>query len=206
MSTPKICSVDGCDRSALREDHGNRGMCSKHYARWRSHSPDRPRCTRPDCDRPVYGRGLCHAHYEAYRRAAVADGTFKPADPRDRWKRAVTYRTIHSRLTRTRGPASQHPCARCGAPANEWAYRHDDPAEVLDENGYAYSLDIEHYAPMCYRCHGTLDGRRADAVCRNGHPRSEFARYRSTTGQIWCIACSRERDRRRYERKQARAA
>lgn len=48
--------------------------------------------------------------------------------------------------------------------AEEWAYDHDDPKEYI---GYVrgkatpYSLDQEHYIPLCRRCHKEFDEGRS---------------------------------------------
>ena len=45
---PKQCGVEGCDRVA----NGARGMCKKHYTRWRKHGD--PGFTLNDCSE-IYG-------------------------------------------------------------------------------------------------------------------------------------------------------
>lgn len=195
------CSIEGCGRSSLKKDHGSRGMCSMHYARWRKHSPDRPRCASDGCDKPATGRGMCHKHYAAFWRTSTREGTFAPADSRDRWADGVAYRTAHQRVAALRGPAAGHKCIQCGDPARQWAYQHNDPNQLRHANGYPYSLLPECYEPMCYPCHAVLDGRKTVTNCPNGHPWAEFARHRRTTGERWCLGCSRDReDRKRKAR------
>lgn len=85
-----------------------------------------------------------------------------------------TYRSAHSRLTRTRGKASAHLCVDCGGPAHEWSYNHDDPEEFVTHktrNGkhgerivtVHYSADPDHYSPRCRRCHIIHDQARQEA-------------------------------------------
>ena len=66
------CSVDGCGVSR----NLTRGMCSKHYQRWRNHGDtDALRvaslagveCSVDGCDRAARSKGLCNRHYEAAR-------------------------------------------------------------------------------------------------------------------------------------------
>lgn len=70
------CQVDECDSAVLA-----RGMCNKHYLRFRKYgdtSVSRPSpkrvavCTKDDCNRPMSAKGLCETHYNAAWRAIVA--------------------------------------------------------------------------------------------------------------------------------------
>lgn len=68
MATPRICSVDDCDKPAKA-----RGLCDMHYARWSRHGHlDRVRkrniCSIEGCGAPAYGRGWCSAHYQRWAR------------------------------------------------------------------------------------------------------------------------------------------
>src|SRR5688500_7333097 len=77
-------------------------------------------CTIESCDRPIFVEwsGLCYVHHGRLWRTGSTDGP--DVRPR-RWKRrGVTYEGAQSRLRRTRGPASAHPCAQCDAPASQW--------------------------------------------------------------------------------------
>jgi hypothetical protein len=70
------------------------------------------------------------------------------------------YVTVHLRLARLRGPASARSCESCGQPAQQWAYDHQDPAELVEyRNGrlMPYSTDVEHYRPLCTTCHVAAD-------------------------------------------------
>lgn len=60
-----------------------------------------------------------------------------------------SYKTVHWRLSRERGPASAHDCEDCGRPAEEWAF--DEPT--------GHSDDLSRYAPLCCSCHARRDGR-----------------------------------------------
>lgn len=69
----------------------------------------------------------------------------------------IAYTTAHQRVWRLRGAAAAHACVDCGGTADQWAYDHDDPSELLDERGRPYSLDPAHYAPRCLSCHRKHD-------------------------------------------------
>jgi rubredoxin len=74
--------------------------------------------------------------------------------------RVPGYRAAHTRVQAARGHATAYRCEGCGGPAVDWAYRHDDPAELVDVvNGKPrhYSLDSDRYAPLCRPCHRRLD-------------------------------------------------
>ena len=75
-----------------------------------------------------------------------------------------TYSTVHSRLNRNRGKASEHTCP-CGRPAKEWSYDHLDPDEIVSVATRSpmatwtarYSADLTHYVALCESCHTQLD-------------------------------------------------
>jgi hypothetical protein len=74
----------------------------------------------------------------------------------------VGYAGAHFRVVRLRGDAHEHACAHCGGPATQWAYDHADPDEQVavqyrGRGDYPYSLDVEHYLPLCVRCHRLFD-------------------------------------------------
>jgi hypothetical protein len=72
------------------------------------------------------------------------------------WKAdGLTYSGAHMRVRAVRGQASTHTCG-CGAPAMQWAYRHDDPNELHSDTG-AYSADPRHYDALCVPCHKRAD-------------------------------------------------
>lgn len=64
----KPCSVSDCSGAAIK-----RGMCSKHYQRWRKHgdplhvvTPERAPCS--ECGEPAQARSLCPKHYQRWLR------------------------------------------------------------------------------------------------------------------------------------------
>lgn len=70
------------------------------------------------------------------------------------------YVTAHRWIWDTKGKASEHECVQCGAEGQDWAYDGEDPMEVVAQfthKGLAYSLNPDHYQPMCKPCHGAFD-------------------------------------------------
>ena len=78
----------------------------------------------------------------------------------------VTYDGAHNRVKGERGSASDYPCALCGGPAEQWAYRHSDPDQKVGTSGKGkgkgstYSPDPSHYWAACRSCHGRWDSAR----------------------------------------------
>jgi hypothetical protein len=69
-----------------------------------------------------------------------------------------SYTQSHIRVHRLRGRAVEHQCQHCDRQAAEWAYDHADPDALTSAKGQAYSLDPEHYLPLCRSCHRKFDG------------------------------------------------
>lgn len=73
----------------------------------------------------------------------------------------VGYGQAHERVKRIRGLASSHKCLHCEKKrAEEWAYDHEDPDERREEGKRdkgRYSLDPNHYIPLCSPCHTRFD-------------------------------------------------
>lgn len=72
-----------------------------------------------------------------------------------------TYKSMHKRLRRERGPASNYACAECGRQASHWSYIGGDPNELHGMNREwrcAYSADPAYYVPRYVSCHFRLDG------------------------------------------------
>jgi hypothetical protein len=57
-----------------------------------------------------------------------------------------TVLTMHRRLHRNFGKASDHACVDCGAPAKDWSLE-----------GEIYTDNIEDYRPRCRSCHVKYD-------------------------------------------------
>jgi rubredoxin len=68
------------------------------------------------------------------------------------------YQFAHYKVYRLRGRARNYPCQYCGRQAHHWAYDHADPDERQDpRRGGPYSLNPDHYLPLCGSCHKHLD-------------------------------------------------
>lgn len=105
-----------------------------------------------------------------------------------------SYHQIHQRLKRERGRAAERDCAHCGDQAAHWAYDRKDPDEI---KGIAYgrrvtwSLDRNHYIPLCGPCHRELD-RRPGTHCIHGHELTPDNTYTRPNGRPLCRTCKRE--------------
>ncbi len=70
MATPRICSVDGCDKP-----HYAKGYCALHWRRCHIHGDphtvkiqEAGRCTIPGCAERNWARGLCNKHYQRLKK------------------------------------------------------------------------------------------------------------------------------------------
>lgn len=169
-----MCAIDGCKLRAAA-----RGMCKTHWRRWRKHGdplvvlakmhPRKypPVCAVDECDKPHHAHGYCSRHSSAYMNhgdplvvVGVTNHIGRPP------KGGVTgYAGTHRNVKRLRGPASDHTCIECGEQAQEWAYMGGGgdwelttrPDLRREHPGLKYSLDPDHYEPMCKRCHRRKD-------------------------------------------------
>lgn len=84
----------------------------------------------------------------------------------------TTYSGAHANVVMFRGKAQNYLC-KCGEPARDWAYGHDEPCpnELINQLGQQFSLDPKRYRPMCRRCHRLFDGAYKTHCPRN-HPYS----------------------------------
>jgi hypothetical protein len=122
--------------------------------------PDNPRWKggRPKCP----GCGGPKAYY-----AATCLACRQYAGSRNsNWRgSAVGYGAAHERVKQLRGLASSYQCVHCAAPAEGWAYDHADPNERRESgkrDAGPYSLDPEHYIPLCSGCHTRFDFPRKE--------------------------------------------
>lgn len=165
---PDVCKMQGCENRPV-----GRQMCAKHYERWRQHghplghSPTRvvdhpDTCEVDGCGLAYYASGMCCAHYNRVR----AHGDPKPERPIGpaRQEEHASYRgdnagyiTVHWRMRKANGPASNKRCQHCDSTASDWAYDHGDPDEKLSAEGLQYSTKQNHYIPLCRSCHINFD-------------------------------------------------
>ena len=80
----------------------------------------------------------------------------------------LTYEIVHQRVRRELGNPEEYACAHCLKAAKEWAYDHLDPEERRNTRGRddgPFSVDFNHYMPLCVKCHRIFDnGRRAQRL------------------------------------------
>lgn len=161
--TAARCSVDGCDRPFRC-----RGLCKLHYDRLlrtgtttRQAFPDT--CTIESCEKPHRARGYCATHWKRWSShgdpmVVMPNPASLPGEQSPYWGgNDVTYGHVHRRLRRAKGSATDRLCAHCGGAAAEWAYDHLDPDERRSADALPYSPKMEHYRPLCRKCHWRED-------------------------------------------------
>lgn len=159
----RTCSVGGCKRK-----HCGQGYCEGHLRRFLRHGDPGPAefeprqpgavCKIEGCESTTKGgHGWCNAHYIRWSKTG---DPLTPLPEKVHWWTGdqATYNAIHFRLKNERGPARENPCLRCGKPAQEWAYDHADPDERVSPKMQPFSLNLNHYQPLCRSCHRKLDG------------------------------------------------
>ena len=60
LGRDKTCVVSGC--TALVGKKGARGMCQRHYNKWRRQNGTSGKCSVDGCDNMALGKGLCDKH------------------------------------------------------------------------------------------------------------------------------------------------
>lgn len=94
----------------------------------------------PDCN--------CARHYSTpigekhYRWASP------PTEYARRWVYTDFYTTVHARISRYRGKASEYECVDCSKQAIDWSWIHDTD-----------HVNIYNYEPRCRKCHGRYDAK-----------------------------------------------
>lgn len=158
--THSTCSIEQCDRPA-----NARGWCKSHYMRWYTHGvvDDTPvrewdssrTCSVDGCGARYEASGFCAPHRK--RVDKYGDPGAPEIMPRSVGDDAG-YTTIHARVKSAYGPARGYNCVACSQPAAEWAFDNRDPEFRTDsQTGCKFSLKIEHYQPMCAKCHRRFD-------------------------------------------------
>lgn len=153
----RLCSIAGCDRV-----HDSRGLCKYHYKHLRRSEGVGRFCIVEDCDRPHEAQGLCNLHYGRFRDTGSVELILRLGELSPKWQGSdIKYEAAHRRLEAARGSVSDYLCIYCACPAQQWSYDHADPNELIDPRGRPYSPDINHYEPMCRKCHRHEDVRAA---------------------------------------------
>lgn len=126
----------------------------------------RKACSVSGCSKPARARGrYCDGHLKRIR----ATGSPGPATTRVMNGDESGYDAAHARVKRKRGKASEHACVGCCGQAQDWALIHGSPGikpASIRPSGRRqgpYSLDPDHYQPMCKACHKRYD-MRAEAA------------------------------------------
>lgn len=107
-------------------------------------------------------RGMCEMHWTRWRKHGDTETVLKGGGSRGQgpehasWSERPGYDAAHLRVRKARGRAAEMVCA-CGGQAAHWAYTHDDPDELIDPRGRAYSGDVARYVAMCVPCHKRFD-------------------------------------------------
>lgn len=138
-------------------------------------------CLADGCELPSIKRGCCQTHYQRLRIHGDPNKVLPNAGGRPRlipfgparaaWMGnyvgdRASYTAMHNRVRNTKGSASKQTCCFCLRQAEQWAYDHADESErwVVSDHyvdaGVRYSLEIEHYMPLCRSCHVSFDKQR----------------------------------------------
>src|SRR6056300_929953 len=163
-----LCDVVPCNKKAKVGPNGKpngKGMCSMHYQRsLKNGSPyvvwiPTVGCSVDGCEEKHYGNGLCNKHYMRVWKNGTIETLIKIPGHED-----PSYDTMHKRVMRSRGKASQYSCVDCGEQAYHWSYNHQGEIErsgpgVGSQKKYifTYSTNIEDYDPRCVPCHKQFD-------------------------------------------------
>ena len=170
------CSLKTCSEPTKRM-----GLCYGHYMKqWRYGTPTPdfpPRYT--DLTGRRFGNltviervgstWACRCDCGAETNVRAGDlnrGTVESCGDRSTHRRIESpgYGAVHDRLRVDRGNARDFRCVDCDQPAFHWSYDHCDPNELHTPEGYAYSVDPDHYLPRCVPCHKRFDLDRIDSA------------------------------------------
>jgi hypothetical protein len=112
-----------------------------------------------------------------------------------------SYKGVHNKLARQRGPASAHLCVApgCGKQAAHWALVGEPThhgTEHLKGTGFVvrWSTDLDDYAPTCVSHNKQLDAGGTWERCLQGHIRTEVG----TDPRGACTQCRKDRINKHY--------
>jgi hypothetical protein len=138
----KPCSVDGCET-----DYRSRGMCTKHYARWRADGAlclprdDKALCKVAGCTRIAYRRDMCRTHAYDGRRPKVSILCVMPNCYKHKHNSDVEYCTYHHmNYMATGDPRKREDPAPCGIKGCDAPVT----AKELCANHYAHQWRLSH--------------------------------------------------------------
>ena len=154
MATPRICSIDGCDKP-----HIARGFCGCHYRRWKKYGrPNgsapprvRPVCSIEDCSEPHNARGWCVFHYSRWRE------TGNPLTPLQQAEKGEPLRFF-----------TEVVCAYEGDDCLLWPYA---KTQAGYGHFYLHGRLVEAHREVCIAYNGPppSDAYEAAHSCGNGH-------------------------------------
>jgi hypothetical protein len=123
-------------------------------------------CCVESCERTPQKGSVCQMHVMRMRRHGNYTTVKPPLGRRLVGDAKPAYVTIHARLRRSKGKATNYGCTACGRQAETWAYQGGCPDEVRDpRTGSPYTADLSRYAPMCASCHKKFDYRQRSLSC-----------------------------------------
>lgn len=165
----KICNGPTClgEARSASEFYRNKarkdGLSSKSAYNRDYHANVSKRCSVEGCDKRARSNAdgsFCGMHKARLRRHGAV-GPSKSLVGSDN----IKYRAAHARVQAARGSASDLIC-ECGDTAEQWAYNHSCPRELVelrfdprsgDYREMRYSPDPNSYDPMCRTCHTKRD-------------------------------------------------
>lgn len=165
-------------------------------------------CSVDLCESQAQRRGYCAKHYNRWWRngdpTIVRGGPDALRDQHHSWAgQETTYRAVHKRLTRYRGPARNYQCVDCQGPAQHWSYDGGSALERLSDDGAPYTPELDCYSPRCNSCHKLRDAPGAPN-CPRGHPFSGSNLIIRKDGSRCCRTCKLRWDRDQYRKRRAR--
>lgn len=221
------CTVDDCEGKSV-----GRGLCRKHYTRWRMHGDasvviDQSRgvCTVEGCERPHKALGLCPAHYRRLRRHGDTETVLRAhrsGSPEDRfWAQVDQHGPI---------PSHRPDLGRCwiwtgyinpygygeiaidqrSVHAHSWGHRRfvgpmPEGTEPDHLCRVRHCVRFDHLDPVTHAENCARGARGMRMCCPKGHPFDAENTYYTKLGARVCKTCRREQANLRYQRRQESA-
>lgn len=224
----RTCSSDNCDRPAV-----SRGLCSKHYQRWKYRSkrggPELPpklnsqwvECSWPGCDARSHARGLCKRHYyKAKRWATPRKPTTRPSIEERFWAKVDKNGPISKLGTPCwlwTGMLSPKGYGQFKSPISIMAHRN---AYTFVKGAVPAGLEIDHLCsnracvnpahleavdhPTNVRRGAAGPGKLPRTHCRNGHPYTDENTHFTPNGGRRCKTCAKATQARYHRRRKSR--